>query len=170
MGNKKNILICGLVIAIVAMSIGYAALAQQLTVTTSSYISDVNWKIELTNATLDNTLSKGVTEISKPTIVGMTVAFDIQLASPGAQAVYKMKVKNEGTMNAYLKAITKANDTDSSIKYTITGVRELNTLNADQEVEVTITIEWVGNSTNTNQTSPKAITEMLYLDYEQSES
>ena len=41
--SKKNILIGALLVAIIAMSIGYAAMAQQLTISGSANFSDASW-------------------------------------------------------------------------------------------------------------------------------
>lgn len=170
MGNHKNILIGGLLIAIVAMSIGYAALAQQLTITAKSDLSDASWKVQFEEITLDAS-SKGATEVTEPTASGTAASFDVKLAYPGAKAVYKIKIKNAGTIDAYLKSIagvTEANAADPTvIQYTVTGVEAMDELNANAEAEATVTVEWVSSETDTVPTGTASKTATIYLNYEQ---
>lgn len=171
MKNKKNILIGGLLIAIVAMSIGYAALAQQLTITAKSDLSDASWKIQFETITLDTTSSKGAAEVTTPTASGTAATFDVKLAYPGAKAVYKIKIKNAGNIDAYLKGITgvtEANEADPTvIQYTVTGVSEMDALNANAEAEAIVTVEWVSSETDTIPTGTTSKTATIYLNYEQ---
>lgn len=168
MKNKKNILIGALLVVVVAMSVGYAAMAQQLTINGSANFEDVQWKIAFKKIVLDSANTEGATEESEPTIVGTTASFDVKLAYPGAKATYKIKVKNEGTINAYLKDITGVDEANSAaptdIKYTVTGISVNDTLNTTVEKEFTVTVEWLDTdsiSTNTSKTAT------IYLNYEQ---
>lgn len=174
MKSKKNLLIGGLLIAIVAMSIGYAALAQQLTITAKSDLTDASWKIQFEDITLDTTASKGATEVTAPSASGTAASFDVKLAYPGAKAVYKIKVKNAGTIDAYLKSIagvSEANSADPTvIKYTVTGVSEMDDLDASAEAEAIVTVEWVSSETDTIPTGTVSKTATIYLNYEQAVS
>lgn len=171
MKNHKNILIGGLLIAIVAMSIGYAALAQQLTITAKSDLTDASWKIQFEEITLDTTASKGATEATAPTASGTAASFDVKLAYPGAKAVYKIKIKNAGTIDAYLKSIagvTEANAADpTAVQYTVTGVEAMDELDASAEDEAIVTVEWVSSETDTVPTGTTSKTATIYLNYEQ---
>lgn len=167
--NKKNILIGALLVAVVAMSVGYAALAQQLTINGSANFADTKWDIKFSDIAVDTTQTAGATEVTTPTIVGTTASFDVKLEYPGSKAVYKIKVQNAGTIDAVLKSITgvdEANTTaPSEIKYTVEGIAENDALNASEEKEFTVTVEWVDGNTIPADTTSKTAT--IYLNYEQ---
>lgn len=167
--NKKNILIGALLVAIVAMSVGYAAIAQQLTVNGSANFSDAKWNIAFSEIALDSAASEGATEVTKANIVGTTASFDVKLEYPGAYATYKITVKNAGTINAVLKSIAgveEANATQpTGIVYTVEGVAANDTLNATQSKEFTVKVEWLDTDKIPADTTTKTAT--IYLNYEQ---
>lgn len=167
--SKKNILIGALLVAIIAMSIGYAAMAQQLTISGSANFSDASWSINFTTITLDATKTKGATEVSAPSIVGTTASFDVKLAYPGAKAVYNIEVENAGSIDAVLKTIsgvTEANSAEpTGIKYTVDGIAANDTLDASQKKQFTVTVEWL--DTDTIPTTNTSKTATIYLNYEQ---
>lgn len=167
--NKKNILIGALLVAVVAMSVGYAALAQQLTINGSANFSDTKWDIKFSSIELDTTKTVGATEAVTPTIVGTTASFDVKLQYPGSKAVYKIKVQNGGTIDAVLKSISgldEANSTEpAAIKYTVEGISENDALVASDEKEFTVTVEWLDSDSIPTDNTSKTAT--IYLNYEQ---
>lgn len=168
MKTKKNILIGALLVVVVAMSVGYAAMAQQLTINGSANFEDVQWKIAFKEITLDTDNTEGATEENAPTIVGTTASFDVKLAYPGAKATYKIKVKNEGTINAYLQDISGVEEANSTvptdIKYTVKGISVNDTLNTTEEKEFTVVVEWLDSDSISADTSKTAT---IYLNYVQ---
>ena len=172
MGSKKNILIGGLLIAIVAMSIGYAALAQQLTLTAKASVGDASWDVGFTNITLDSTKTAGATEVTAPAATGTAASFDVKLGYPGAKATYNVTIKNSGTIDAVLKSITGVTEANAlapaDIQYTVTGVAANDALNAGATSTAVVTVEWVKSATSqTVPTGTTAKTATIYLDYEQ---
>lgn len=167
--NKKNILIGALLVAVVAMSVGYAALAQQLTINGSASFQDATWNIAFKEITADATKTEGATEVTEPTIVGTSASFDVKLAYPGAKATYTIKVKNEGSINAVLEDITgvdEANNAEpTAIKYTVEGIAANDTLNSGTEKEFTVTVEWLDSDSIPSTTTSKTAT--IYLNYVQ---
>lgn len=164
MENKKNILIVALLIAVAAMAVGYAAMSQQLTVNGSANFEDVSWKISFVDIELTNAI--GATEVSEPSVIGTAASFDVKLEYPGAKATYKIKVKNEGTINAYLGSISGVEEANAAlpteIKYTVTGIAVNDTLNATAEKEFTVTVEWVDSDSIPTDNSKTAT---IYLNY-----
>lgn len=167
--NKKNILIGALLVAIIAMSIGYAAMAQQLTINGSANFSDASWSINFTDITLDAAATKGATQVSAPAIVGTTASFDVKLAYPGAKAVYTVEVENAGSIDAVLKTITGVTEANAAapteIKYTVSGIAENDTLAASAKKQFTVTVEWLDTNKIASTTTSKTAT--IYLNYEQ---
>ena len=72
--SKKRILIVVLSVLIVVMAVGYALLAQELTINGSASI-DSTWRVEITNIT-QKEINGGVIEKSK-SYTATTTNFDI---------------------------------------------------------------------------------------------
>ena len=150
MDKKKNLVIIVLLIAIVLMSVGYAALAQVLTINGTAKLQ-ANWDVEITDVKLNTTQSVGVTthtESSNAT----SATFDVTLDYPGAKAVYDVTVENKGTIDAILDSITDLATVNAAeptnIVYTVSGVTAgTTTLAASATNTVTVTAEWVACST-----------------------
>lgn len=150
MGNKKNLFIGALLVAIVAMSVGYAALAQTLSINGTANI-DANWDIEITD--INETAATGATtkEIDSS---ATSATFNVDLAYPGATATYEVNIENKGTINAVLDSVSgidAANSAEpSEIQYTISGVNDGDLLNASDSTTATITVTWVKKADNTD--------------------
>lgn len=150
MVKKRNFIIGGLLAAIVLMSVGYAALAQNLDILGTANVS-ANWDIQ-------------VTDIKEGTMVGATTkdidfsdtqaTFEVDLAYPGATAVYNVQVENKGTINAKLDSISGLDAINAAnpveIQYTVTGVSNNTKLAAGAKNTATVTVTWVKKSDNTD--------------------
>ncbi len=122
--NRRVVIVC-LLIIISLFSVGYAALAESLSVASSSRI-DANWDIEISDITSQD-ITGSATNMFEPKVLSSTSAsFGVNLVKPSDSITYRIKIKNNGTMNAYLSGITiSENNTDlesSVIKYSISGV------------------------------------------------
>lgn len=119
--NARIIAIVSLCVAIVGLSVGFAAFSNRLNISTSATVTpnpedfDVNFSSQntsetdgivtgvatnnatATNATIDNTTS--------PTITGLAVNF----TEPGQKATYSFYAHNAGKYIAYLNAVTYSN-------------------------------------------------------------
>lgn len=111
--EKKNILIGGLLVAIIAMAVGYAALAQQLTINGTAQVTST-WDVAITNIS-DGTPSNSagvthtVTEPTAPSVTGKTTAtFDVAFGTPGDTMEYDVTIANNGSLDAKLANITTA--------------------------------------------------------------
>src|SRR5574344_1112129 len=124
MDKKKNLIIGGLLAAIVLMSVGYAALAQTLTINGTANI-DATWDVQVTGIT-EGTLVGATTQTTNFDTTSAT--FNVNLAYPGATATYNVAIENKGSIDAKLDSITgltAANDAlPEEIQYTVTGVTE----------------------------------------------
>lgn len=147
MSKTKNIIIGALLVAIVAMSIGYAALAQQLTINGTANISGT-WDVEFTNITegaLTGATTKGI-----PSYTATTATFEVDLAHPGASATYDITVENKGNIDAVLDSITGVDTANAAkpveIQYSLTGISENDELSAGATKVVHVTVVWSADS------------------------
>lgn len=151
MSKTKNVIIGGLLIAIVAMSVGYAALAQQLTINGTANIN-ASWNIAFTKI-VEGTLT-GATTKDTPTISGTSATFEVDLAYPGATATYDITVENKGSIDATLQSISGLDATNSSeptqIQYEITGITAGEDLNSTETTTFHVTVKWVASDDNTD--------------------
>ena len=160
--SRNSVIISCLVVAIIAMSVGYAALAQQLTINGTAGTGNASWAIAFDSITKNTTLTSatGVTEVSEPVVSGTSATFDVTLSNPGAKIVYDVVVKNSGSIDA-------ANTAEpTQIQYTVEKTdADIDLLNGASDT-YRITIEWPSTSTSINtETTSKAAT--IHFDYEQ---
>ncbi len=167
MDKKKNFIIGTLLAAIVLMSVGYAALAQVLTINGTANI-DANWDVEITGIT-EGTVTGATTKTITSNATSAT--FSVDLAYPGATATYEVDIENKGTINAILESITGVDSANSAlpteIQYSVTGVSEGDTLDSKATAKAIVTVTWVKSVDNTDtvptQTSKTATINLNYV-------
>lgn len=178
--DYKGVLVFALVLAIVFMSVGYAALAQRLTVNGTATIGDANWDVKITkieydesNSTVDvSNSTHGLNPAEAVTGAGSTGAkFDVTLFKPGDKAVYKVTVSNLGTISAKLNEITNLATINSAeptdITFNVSGASVGEEL-ADGTTQVfTITVEWNPAATEVpEETSKTAVINFDYVQFD----
>lgn len=177
--DVRNVLMVALVFAIVVMAVGYAALAQRLTVNGKATIGDAKWKVRITDISFNegssNISSTASTQGFDPeeAVVGegsTGAKFDVTLGAPGDKAVYDITVTNLGTIEAELKEITDlatinaADPTD--IKFTVTPASEnAAILSASATHKYTVTVEWLATAEEVPAVTEKSA--VINFDYEQ---
>lgn len=180
--SRNAIIIVGLLIAISVISVGYALLSQQITITGTSSTGGASWNIEFTSITKNTDLSTtGVTEEAVPTISGTSATFNVAFDYPGTKIVYDLIVTNNGTINAtYVDygGFDEVNQAEpTQIKYSI--VR----LNPDDDSVLTgtgdllstktnkfrITVEWASSEENNDVVPTETTSKIgtLVLNYRQ---
>lgn len=167
MDNKKNLVIGALLAAVVFMAVGYAALAQVLTINGTANI-DANWDVEITGIA-EQTMT-GATTKGTPTFDATSATFEVDLAYPGASATYVVDVENKGTIDAKLESITGIEAANSAapaeIQYSITGVNANDELDAKAKTQAIVTVQWVSSQKDTIPTE-KTKTATINLNYVQ---
>lgn len=155
--KSKNIIIGALLVAIVAMSVGYAALAQQLTINGTANIKG-SWGVEFTK--IDEGTLTGATTVGVPSFTATSATFEVDLAYPGATATYDITIENKGNIDATLDSISGVDAANSNapteIQYTITGVAKNDTLAAGATTTAHVTVTWV--SSDEGDTIPEETT------------
>ena len=137
MRDAKNIMIAALLIAVVALAVGYAAFATTLTVNGHAVV-DANWQVEIISITpsYSGTAVETTNSPATPRYTATTATFDATLKAPGDKATYTVVVKNNGSIKAKLNAITP-NATDLAtlnaaapavVTYAITSAPALNSV------------------------------------------
>ena len=154
--NKKYLQlfsVLALVVAVLGISVGFAAMSQTLTITGKATVDPANWDVKFTQATFsnNNTDAYAVTaaaqgnEPAKPTLSDTTFSnYEIVLTKPGDKGTYYVKVENDGDINAQL---TTANIGST---LTFTGSAQDSAVKAADEAiveaNVTYTVTWDGGA------------------------
>ena len=159
MDKSKNFVIGALLVAIMVMSVGYALLAQTLTINGTGKI-DAHWDVHFLNdiagtfEKASNSKNDGGQEIL-PTSSGVTATFSADLNEPGAKATYTVTIKNAGTIDARLQEITdltaKNAETPAEITFSVSGVNVGDTLKAGESAVVTVVVEWPNDNADEEQ-------------------
>ena len=145
--SNKNIILVILLLVIVGMAVGYAALSQALVINGTANIS-VEWKIMITD--IKEGKMVGAESKSVPSYTATTATFDVNLLYPGASAQYVITVANQGSINAKLLSVdgidtvNKAEPTD--VKYSIDAKQDDNLASGDTK-DYVITVTWDAGAT-----------------------
>ena len=103
--NKQDLYIFIIMIALIGLTIGYAALSSTLNINGKSSISKNTWDVYF-----DNVVVKGgsVEEVKIPTITDKTtVDFEVALNLPGDFYEFTVDVVNNGSIDAMIESIEK---------------------------------------------------------------
>ena len=144
--EKKNILIGGLLVAIIAMAVGYAALAQQLTINGTAQVSST-WDVKFTSistGTASNSAGVASTATNKtpPKITNTTATFDVEFQTPGDTMEYDIVVTNDGSLDAKLaNVVATASSAGGSGDLQLTEANGIN-------YEITIDGKQIGEAKN----------------------
>ena len=171
MKDKKNLLIAVLLIAIVSMAIGYAALTTTLTVNGTAKIN-VGWKVLFTD--IQKTIPTGSTaeDASEPTCTATTCTFVTKLKKPGDEETYTMTIANQGTLDAKLSAsnwsttgslVGTNTGTPVYAKYEVTTEPALNSVLAAETGTTTVVVRVYWDKTVDIPANTETIDETLVL-------
>ena len=181
--KRNGIIIGALLITIALMTIGYAALATQLTINGTASTGDATWAISFLSIAKNETLSTAdAVEVADPTATGTAATFNVKLPKPGSKMVYDLVVQNTGTIDATFQEVTGVDELNKAAPTQITyKVERLDSANGSP-VEGTgdllnttgknyfrVTIEWPATS-EVVPTETTSKTGTIYLDYVQKAS
>lgn len=113
MKNNRKVLYglvaLALLLSVVGISIGFAAMSQELDINGVAEVAPATWKIKFKDLSAP-TITGDAVVTTAPTITSDTHIgnYDIKLTKPGDSVVYTFKVANEGTIDAELGTYTKA--------------------------------------------------------------
>ena len=117
--SKKKILIVVLSVLIVVMAVGYALLAQELTINGSASI-DSTWRVEITD--IKEVSKVGEANTISTDYTATTASFSNVLVHPGDKITYEITVTNKGSLDAVLEDYTiDSGDNDAIVLETDKG-------------------------------------------------
>lgn len=105
--NGKALAIIALLVAIVGLSVGFAALSTVLTINGTGKVKTSNWDVHFANLGSTPTKVGTATEETAPVLTDTTVqTFDVSLMTPGDSITYTFDVTNAGSYDARISSIT----------------------------------------------------------------
>ena len=147
MKDIKKLLIGTLSVLVVIMAIGYALLAQELTINGTASIDSL-WKVEITNITSKNVVGDAVNK-TDPTYTTTTANFSVGFTQPGDSITYDIEVTNSGTLDAVVTGIDVSFTKNQAIKYTTSGIKRGNKLAKNGSKQyLTIKVEYDNETTS----------------------
>lgn len=147
--KTKNILLIILIVAIIGMAIGYAALAQLLTINGTANIS-ASWDIKITD--IKEGVLNGAVSKTAAVVAGdkLSASFEVDLQYPGASATYLVTVQNAGSINAKLESVTGIEQVNAiapnELTYAIDAKVD-DVLDAGDSKIYTVTVQWKESDT-----------------------
>lgn len=159
----RIIAVIALMVAVVGLTIGYAAYSSTLRINGTANVDPSSWNVKFvykTGNSLTATLTGGAVMNTEATLTDTQVSgFDVTLKAPGDSATYTFAVKNAGSLAAKLSTFTmgtlscapaggssatteEASNVCKELSYTLTGVTEGDTLAANDSNDLTLKLEW----------------------------
>lgn len=144
-----------LLLLVVGVGIGYAALTTTLSINGTSGIGKVTWDVHFENVAI----TSGSATATRPAAVDSnttTVTYEVPLATPGQFYEFTVNVKNAGTLPAKLSADPilsgVSTDQDVYINYTVTysdgsAIKANDTLAAGSTKTIKVRVEYDKNVT-----------------------
>ena len=120
MKNKKKIMIAILSVLVCVMAVGYALLAQELTINGTASI-DSTWRVEITNIQSKDVVGDAINKVD-PSYTATTANFSVGLTQPGDSITYDITVTNKGTLDAVVESINVNKGDNPAIVYTTSGL------------------------------------------------
>ena len=106
----KNIVLGVLLVAVVTLSIAYAALSQTLSINGQATVkAGTNWNVGFVKTGTTTCTGSGYATVTQqPTIIATSfTGLKVDFKAPGDKVTCTWNVANNGTINAYLKTLTK---------------------------------------------------------------
>ncbi len=173
MKDTKTIIIIGIIIAIISLSVAYAAFASKLTVTGTATITKT-WDVEITDIKASSTGGTAQTVADSTKVVdSKTAQFNTELEAPGDYVIYEVTVQNKGSYTAYLQGspVLTMQPTDGenpgskAIIYSLGSDAPASTLAAGESTTFQVRVEYDSNTTEMPEVLTRTAT--VVVDYSQ---
>ena len=118
MGKEKNaqtLIIAVLAVAVLVMSVGFAAYSQNLTINGTATVKSASWNIHFNNSQYTETT--GSVQATSHSITDTTMTYTVTLNEPGDFYEFTINVVNDGTIDAVLSSINLTELTAEQQKY-----------------------------------------------------
>ena len=101
----KIISLCALLVAVLGLTVAFAALSQTLTINGSAAVDAASWDIHFEKTSGKETEVKGAARFTEPTLNGTTIEnFSATLTKPGDSVTYYFDIVNNGTVDAVISS------------------------------------------------------------------
>ena len=101
----KIISLCALLVAVLGLTVAFAALSQTLTINGSAAVDAASWDIHFEKTSGKETEVKGAATFTEPTLSGTTIEnFSATLTKPGDSVIYYFDIVNKGTVDAVVSS------------------------------------------------------------------
>ena len=164
MEGKKKVLIGILSVLVCIMAIGYALLAQELTINGSASIDSL-WKIEITNIASKDVVGDAVNKVY-PSYIATTANFSVWFTQPRDSITYDIEVTNKGKLDAVVESITVNKGDNPAITYTTSSLKRGNKILKNNGTNtLTIKVDYDSNVTSQPASTTNDIT--VTINYQQ---
>lgn len=100
----KFLSIAALLVAVLGLTIAFAALSQTLTINGSAAVDTASWDIHFEKTSGKETEVKGAATFTEPTLSGTKIEnFSATLTKPGDSVTYYFDIVNKGTVDAQIE-------------------------------------------------------------------
>ena len=174
--KKKYLSIVILLLLVVGITVGYAALTANLSINGTSTIGVADWDVHFANLSVSN---GSVDPVSDPEILsgGLTINYSVNLATPGDYYEFTVDVQNAGTIPAKLSAlptvtgVSAAQDVYTNYTFTHsdgTAIQVGEQLAAGASKKFKVRVEFDRNITSAQlPTAPQTMNLAVTMAYEQ---
>lgn len=158
--SKKKYLLAVLLILLLSVAVGYAALSQNLRIEGTA-TANGNFELVFQDSAIASSVGADGSTASISTD-GRILSFNMNLRHPGAGGTITAKVKNTGDIDAKLNGITFSGNDDADITITPNGFVRGQVIKAGESIDVSIDVVW-----NSTSSTAKTISFTGTLVYEQ---
>ena len=122
MRKKKNSLILGMILLVLALGIGYAAISTTLNISGTTDVDSNTWNVYFDNVqVMSGSVAAEPPEIDTSLT---TVSFSVHFTEPGQFYEFMVDAKNDGSIDAMIESVVKTVNGNTTIpnylKYTVT--------------------------------------------------
>lgn len=176
----KILSIIALLVAILGLTVAFAALSESLTINGTASLDAATWDVHFENIS-GPTITGDATEVSAPEITdnGITLSkINVNLTKPKDSVKYTVDVVNDGTINAEIVNIVKGELTaeqEKAIEFSVTNEDGTNLeegfiLNAKAKQKLVVTIRYKDDIEASDLLADQSIDLSLTLNYVQTDS
>lgn len=169
--KSKNLLVLVILLAIIGIAVGYAALAQTLTLNgTAKTLTQKDWYVHFEKGSETVKENDGAMDATFTITDDTTGTFEATLV-PGSSVVYTVNIKNDGSLDAELTGITYPKAVlDGLVSCEVTPAATAGEiLQAQGQKAYTITLTYVGDELPADGTTVEAAVDVVF-DYVQADT
>ena len=111
--EMRIITVAALCVAVICLSVAYAALSQTLKVSGNAKMNGADWNVHFANVKVAAT---GVATYTMPTVSSTQLKdFGVVLSKPGDSVTFSFDIVNDGNLDAVLSSLSKSNPECNSL-------------------------------------------------------